>query len=433
MLAILQAIDVNADVSCNSRSSLPVSLAMTSLETSSRHLHDVSTLCSTPLIKSGTVSKRSGNLIFELQRGDKIQDPRECQDTFITIISECLVTGNNSGGESRIENDITYLVYLNTPGNYQSNFVRSPSSKKPAPAKPPPAKPAHAKPAPAKPNPAKPPPTPAKPAPPESPAKTIKIGPTKDCKQLALLMQTPSKKGRLIRDVEEDRGGFVGSRVSVEGWETHAKRAPGTDDDDDWDGPGVTVTQENHSGNPKPGTACEMIFNALNYPKAASMVCINSSKIPAVTNFAGSLQPAAAPYFSIDSSDNFCERIEFKETGTAILGASKYHIEHILEWQTVAKFFDWMNRKPDSVSRKFKDPGSTSKMTFCEYFGVHWKGPYPQDLTINGKTLSPIEHIAQAYPGVGNREEEFVWLQATINTPAKSNVSTTALLYTTHI
>ena len=126
MLAILQAINVNADVSCNSGSSLSVTLAMKSLETSSRHLHDVSTLCSTPLIKSGTVSKRSGNLIFELQRGDKIQDPRECQDTFITIISECLVTGNNSGGESRIENDITYLVYLNTPGNYHSNFCTFP-------------------------------------------------------------------------------------------------------------------------------------------------------------------------------------------------------------------------------------------------------------------------------------------------------------------
>ncbi|KAK3213654.1 hypothetical protein GRF29_28g548960 [Pseudopithomyces chartarum] len=36
--------------------------------------------------------------------------------------------------------------------------------------------------------------------------------------------------------------------------------------------------------------------------------------------------------------------------------------------------------------------------------------------------LKPMAHMAHAYPGVNNRLEEFVWLQATMNTPAKANM-----------
>ncbi|KAF3041138.1 hypothetical protein E8E12_008507 [Didymella heteroderae] len=36
--------------------------------------------------------------------------------------------------------------------------------------------------------------------------------------------------------------------------------------------------------------------------------------------------------------------------------------------------------------------------------------------------MKPLDHVAQAFPGVKNREEEFLWLQATMNTPAKSNM-----------
>jgi hypothetical protein len=116
------------------------------------------------------------------------------------------------------------------------------------------------------------------------------------------------------------------------------------------------------------------------------------------------------------------------------LGEKKYHIEHILEWQTVAKFFDWMNRKKEAEGKTYTNPDPTNnlkgELNFCQYWKEQWKGSYPQDLTINGKTLKPLDHMAQAFPGVNNREEEFVWLQASMNTPAKSNVSKTVWIWT---
>jgi hypothetical protein len=109
------------------------------------------------------------------------------------------------------------------------------------------------------------------------------------------------------------------------------------------------------------------------------------------------------------------------------LGERKYHIEHILEWQTVANFFKWMNRKMTKAGKMFTNPDPSQqgkgKLDFCDYWAEQWKGSYPSTITINGKTLMPLEHMKWAYPGVKNREEEFVWLQASMNTPAKSNVS----------
>ncbi|KAJ4361573.1 hypothetical protein N0V95_001734 [Ascochyta clinopodiicola] len=133
-------------------------------------------------------------------------------------------------------------------------------------------------------------------------------------------MQTPTGNGKRSDDIEEGRGQFFGSRVDVKSRDELAKRA--ASDNDEWDGPGTADTVVNYEGRPKKGSACGITFDALNYPKAASM----------------------------------------------------------------------------------------------------WKGSYPQDITIGGKTKKPLDHLTDAYPGVRNREEEFVWLQATMNTPAKSNM-----------
>jgi hypothetical protein len=138
-------------------------------------------------------------------------------------------------------------------------------------------------------------------------------------------------------------------------------------------------------------------------------------------------QPPDAPFYSIDTPDGFCENIKFQETKTAVLGERKYHIEHILEWQTVAKFFDWMDRKMAKAGTKFTHPDPTlqnkDQLTFCKYWVEQWKGSYQSQITINGKTMVPLDHMKYAYPGVNNREDEFVWLQSSMNTPAKSNVS----------
>ncbi|KAJ8110664.1 hypothetical protein OPT61_g6548 [Boeremia exigua] len=369
----------------------------------------LSALCQTPTGALGAISEQLGGLVFEVRRGEAVQDVNECQLAFAAIISRCIETAQVSGGESRSEKGITYLMRPSTPDKHHPKHVRAsvlakPAPAKPAPAKPAPAKPAPAKPAPAKPAPVKPSPNPAKPLP--SPSKSIKIGPTKDCKQLGLLMQTPATAGKLTRTIEEENGGFVGSRVDVNLKQKIAKRAA-DDIDDGWSEPTEQKIRKSHRETEKTGTACGIRFNALNYPKAVSM-------------------PATAPYFSIDSPDGVCETIKYQETMTAVLGVNKYHIEHILEWQTVAKFFDWIERKTKAAKKTFKNPdvshNKAEQVDFCEYFKEHWQGSYPQELTIDGKTMTPILHMAQAYPGVGNREEEFVWLQASMNTPAKSNM-----------
>lgn len=135
-------------------------------------------------------------------------------------------------------------------------------------------------------------------------------------------------------------------------------------------------------------------------------------------------QPKKALYYSIDSKDGVCTKVEFEETQTNKLGEKQYHIEHILEWQTVAKFFDWINRK----GKKYPNPDLSNnkgpELDFCEYWKDQWRGSFQQPWSVNGgEARKPLEHLAHAYPGLTNRPEEFVWLQASINTPAKSNVS----------
>lgn len=125
----------------------------------------------------------------------------------------------------------------------------------------------------------------------------IKVGPTKNCKQLAMFMQKPSKAGKTIRDLGEIRKGFVGSRVAVEfregllkrveenkGEEDKVNEAKGDEDkgdknkaektegDGDWDYPSEKDTQNNHDGTPKIGSACGATFMALKYPTSKSMV-----------------------------------------------------------------------------------------------------------------------------------------------------------------
>lgn len=95
-------------------------------------------------------------------------------------------------------------------------------------------------------------------------------------------------------------------------------------------------------------------------------------------------------------------------------------------------FFDWMDRKMDGTKLPDPDPVRTNNgkdLSFCEYWKAHWNAGYQQELLINGKMLKPMAHMAHAYPGVNNRPEEFVWLQATMNTPAKANVRSFFYLY----
>ena len=102
-----------------------------------------------------------------------------------------------------------------------------------------------------------------------------------------------------------------------------------------------------------------------------------------------------------------------------------YQVEHVLEWQVVTKFFEWLSKGP--LKKKFTDPNpkKTGTLDFCKYWLETWDGSYPSmfKLNGNGEARNAIEHLRFAYPARGNFEDEFVWLEKNINMKAKSQVS----------
>jgi len=105
---------------------------------------------------------------------------------------------------------------------------------------------------------------------------------------------------------------------------------------------------------------------------------------------------------------------------------AKYDVEHVLEWQVVTHFFDWISKKHYNGQPLFDDPHtsavSTTKLTFCEYWTTWLEWSFQLDG--KGPSQNVLQHIAAEYPSTTNRyNEEFVYLQHSINTPAKSNVS----------
>ena len=110
-----------------------------------------------------------------------------------------------------------------------------------------------------------------------------------------------------------------------------------------------------------------------------------------------------------------------------------YHIEHVLEWQVVTYFFDWVNKKTRSDKPQYDDPNPNpknkgKKIDFCKYWKDQWLDISPPSFSIdNSVDRNPTKHLQFAYPGIirgklihGN---EFVWLHALVNAPAKSGVS----------
>ncbi|KAL1608080.1 hypothetical protein SLS60_003019 [Paraconiothyrium brasiliense] len=102
----------------------------------------------------------------------------------------------------------------------------------------------------------------------------------------------------------------------------------------------------------------------------------------------------------------------------------EYEIEHVLEWQTVTRFFEWLNDHHFAKKRKFTDPDPTqggARIDFCEYWSKTW-ATQAFTIDVNGRSrVDAKKHIARQYPGV-NFRNEFVWLQKDINKPAKQNM-----------
>ncbi|KAG7139201.1 Chitotriosidase-1 like protein [Verticillium longisporum] len=109
----------------------------------------------------------------------------------------------------------------------------------------------------------------------------------------------------------------------------------------------------------------------------------------------------------------------------ARVAGTSYHSEHILEAQMVVQFFAYMDEKMDSVANP--DPSASSnkkRISFCEYVNVMFDidavaAPGLDTARGFAATLTPINHIAAQFPTHQWKTEEYVSLEAVINTPAK--------------
>jgi hypothetical protein len=107
-----------------------------------------------------------------------------------------------------------------------------------------------------------------------------------------------------------------------------------------------------------------------------------------------------------------------------------YQIEHVLEWQVVTKFFTWLeeNRLKGEI---FDNPSPTAvdkdenrkKIQFCPYWKTLWQDSPTFRINGKGESRKALQHLKYAYPGIDNHDNEFIYLQSTVNAPAKSGVS----------
>lgn len=100
--------------------------------------------------------------------------------------------------------------------------------------------------------------------------------------------------------------------------------------------------------------------------------------------------------------------------------------------QIVTKFFDWLSTKLSNKSYRDPDPnhvlknGKRKPIDFCNYLKATWHNPYTPmfKLAFSGDDVkrSAIDHLKWAYPSRNHFEDEFVYLQTTVNAPAKEQV-----------
>lgn len=100
--------------------------------------------------------------------------------------------------------------------------------------------------------------------------------------------------------------------------------------------------------------------------------------------------------------------------------SSSYATEHLLEWQNIASFFNYLADEVFNTQQYVHpDPSKNEMCDFKTYFQQHWAwGRDPaQKFTLpgGGPAATPFRHIANAYPSDANRADELVLLQAEMN------------------
>ena len=101
---------------------------------------------------------------------------------------------------------------------------------------------------------------------------------------------------------------------------------------------------------PKEGKPCGKSLDSFNYPSTSEW---------------GDHPPTRYGFNKRNSCDDYSSDNPDDD------GSVNYETEHVLEWQTVWRFFDEMN---GLITTKFShpEPGNTAKLSFCEYWTESW-------------------------------------------------------------
>ncbi|KAF2641037.1 hypothetical protein P280DRAFT_542083 [Massarina eburnea CBS 473.64] len=164
----------------------------------------------------------------------------------------------------------------------------------------------------------------------------------------------------------------------------------------------------------KTGKVCgeSQHFNAKDYPARGVLRASNPN-----TKYYG----FADPY----NCKSYEWRADSPTEPAGLHGAGAGQSEHVLEWQSVTGFIDWLDRRYTS----FQDPElkSNGQVSFCEYITKYWDLPNSRFrfALAGGNEMTPVEHIASVYPSNDQAyRHEFVLLQDTINMHAKARMWT---------
>lgn len=133
----------------------------------------------------------------------------------------------------------------------------------------------------------------------------------------------------------------------------------------------------------------------------------------------GYTQPNTCPNLQFGSVPGY-RRVHFFNPETKV----EYQIEHILEWNTVTSFFDWLN-EDHFKDRRWPHPNpnrraGTPTVNFCTLWKEIWNSA--PAFQLNGQTLSPNKHLASKYPSSRHFVKDFVWLQKELNNLAKTGM-----------
>lgn len=106
-----------------------------------------------------------------------------------------------------------------------------------------------------------------------------------------------------------------------------------------------------------------------------------------------------------------------------------YNVEHVLEWQLVTRFFDWVQETyyHDAASLDSLKPLTqpSAHVKFCDLWLDWWQWP----IVIDGTSRTAKEHIRWAFPSKAAFTDDFVWLESNMNSPSKENVSHASCFY----